>query len=179
MTQSDIKNSPNKLIVIFGFLSPFIGIFAGIYGIDQIENYTHPYLFSLICSIIGLAIGWTFSMFIKPYTRFNKKQLREYSKSIIFFSSGFIGLMLILGSWINSGLSNEIKNDNYMVIDKTYKEYTFASPSAHWLHVPINGETEKLRCKYDFWNSVYPKQFINISSYKSKIGFDYYIITNE
>ena len=179
MNKSDIKNGPNKLIVISGILSPFIGIYSGIYGINQIENYFHPYLFSLTCAIIGLVIGWTFSMLIKPYTRFNKKQLNNYSTSIIFFSSGFIGLMLAFGSWLNSELSTETSNLNCKLVDKTYKSYSFANPSAHWLHLPINGKTEKLRCNSEYWESVMPGQLINISTFKSKIGFDYYILTNE
>lgn len=169
----------NKLIVISGILSPFIGIFAGIYGIDQIENYFHPYLFSSICSIIGLSLGWIFSILIKPYTEFNKKQLKNYSITIMFFSSGFIGLMLAIGSLVNSGLSIEIDNDNYTVIDKTFKESKFRSPGARWLHISYDGRIEKLRCKGDYWNNTQIHQQINISTYKSKIGFDYLVMTDE
>ncbi|RLD58842.1 MAG: hypothetical protein DRJ01_12075 [Bacteroidetes bacterium] len=179
MNNPIMKNEPNKLIVIFGMISPFIGIFAAIYGIDRIENYNHPYLFSLICGTIGFGFGWLFSIRIKPYTRFNDKQLKEYSKAILFFSSGFVGLMIAIGSHVNSGLSTEVANDYYVVTNKTYKEYRFASPSANWLHLTINGKTERLRCKSDYWNKIRHGQSINISTYKSKIGFDYYILTNE
>lgn len=174
-----MKKKTNKLIVILGVLSPFIGIFAGIYGIDKIENYIHPYLFALICGTIGLGLGWLFSIFIKPYARFNEKQLKDYSKAILFFCSGFIGVMLALGSLLNSGLSTEIDNDYYLVENKTLKEYRFASPSANWLHVSINGRNEQLRCKSDYWNKIRIGQSINITTYKSKIGFDYYILTDE
>ena len=78
-----MSKEANKLITTFGMLSPFVGIAAGIYGVDQIENYTHPYLFSFICGTIGFGLGWVFSVLIKPYTRFNKKQLDEYSKAAI------------------------------------------------------------------------------------------------
>ncbi len=87
--------------------------------------------------------------------------------------------MLALGSLVNSGLSTEIANDDYLVINKTYKEYRFASPSANWLHVSIDGNTERLRCKSDYWNKIRHGQTINISTNKSKIGFDYYILTDE
>ncbi len=60
MDKPNMKKEPNKLIVIFGMISPFIGIFAAIYGVDRIENYIHPYLFSLICGTIGLCLGWLF-----------------------------------------------------------------------------------------------------------------------
>ena len=174
-----MKKGPNHLLAIFGILSPFIGIYAGVYGIDQIENYIHPYLFSLVCVIIGFGFGWIFSLLIKPYTRFNKKQLENYSTAILFFSSSFIGLALALGSIVNTELSTMTTNENYRVIKKTYKEYRYASPSANWLHVTINGKTEKLRCKSGYWNKIQTGQFVNISTYKSKIGFDYYVLTNE
>ena len=179
MNNSNIKKESNKLIVILGIASPFIGIFAGIYSIGHIKNYFHPYLFSFICGIVGFGLGWVFSILIKPYARLNEKQLKEYSKAILFFSSGFIGLMLAFGSLLNSGLSTKITNDNYFITNKTYKEYRFANPGANWLYVSINGKTERLRCKPEYWNMVQAGQFINISTYKSKIGFDYYILTDE
>ena len=172
-----INPEPSILTGVLIFLFPFIGIFTGIYGIHQIENYYRPYLFAFILSLAGVAFGLIFISILKPYLKLTTKQLKDIYKLKIYVSIGFIGMMLLLGSSINKNISTTRLCDNFEVKQKIHRPYRYRSPSANYLFVNMNGSIERLRCSWKYLNDVSVGQKINICVYESKIGFDFIILT--
>jgi hypothetical protein len=157
----------------------FLGMFAGIYGIEESKNYFHQTIFILIFGSIGLLFGLVLSSFIKPYLKLDKRQLNNFVGIKLFICAGFIGIMLATGNFINSRLS-EIKTFGRLtVVNKTFREERFRSPGANYLFVVIDGKTHRLKCDEDYWYNTKIGQTISLRIYKSKIGFDYIKMINE
>ena len=151
----------------------FLGIFAGIYGINMIKNYYHPYLFGFISISLGLISGPLFVNYIKPYLSIDRHVFNQIGTLKILISIGFIGIILAIGSLTNKKLSKVTQCDRFSVVAKTIREDRFRAPGANFLHVDINGKVQKLNCSKSYWNRVMTGQKIELSIFESKIGFDF------
>jgi len=180
MRQVKKENKKNRFgIFLMAISSLFSGIFAGIYGMDQIKNYYHPYEFGFIFCSFGLVIGLVFVNYIKPYLKFDKNQLNQIWLFKTYISVGFIGIMLALGSLTNKKLSKIIQCDKFMVVEKTIREDRFRSPGANFLFVDINGEIQRLSCSTNYWVRTIAGQKIGLCLFESKIGFDFIVINGD
>lgn len=169
----------NKIFRIFIILFLFIGIFSGLYGVDNIKNYHHPYTFIFIVSILGFLIGYFTSELIKPFLKLNKKQLSQFAlqKGLIIF--GMLGIMIATCSILNKNYSKIDYCDNCILIHKEYKPYRHRHPGANYLFVNIKGKTERLRCNFGYWEKIAAGDRIHICFYKSKFDFDYIKLEDE
>jgi hypothetical protein len=168
-----------KIIGTFIFAFLFLGIFSGIYGIKKIENYYNPYMFFIIISLLGITLGHFASSFIKPYMKLNIKQLNDFYKTKIWVICGIIGILVALGSKANSELSKVDFIEISTVVQKERIPYRYGRPSSNYLFVNINRKIEKLRSNYNYWERIRVGDKINIQKYKSKLGFDYIVLTDE
>jgi len=160
-------------------LSVFIGIFTAVVGINNIENYREPYLFGGIFGGIGLVLGVLTALKLKPYVVVNKKLQNDYMVPIMFISAGFIGVFILIGSLLNQKLSNFESYDHYTVTDKYRQESHYRTPEINTLVINVKGETEKIVCSYSYWRRTATGDKINLSVYKSKLGFDYFELTDD
>jgi len=178
MTKKQQKlKTPPIWIVIAVILSIFIGIFGAIVGIDKIRNYYHPYLFGLIFGGIGVIIGIWFSKKVKRYIAVNPKTKQNYVTVILFIAIGFFGVSLMLGSFLNQGLSEIDKCDRYKVINKYRQESRFRQPEVNSLVVDLNGKQIRLVCSRNYWFRTSIGQRIDLCLHKSKLGFDFISVT--
>ncbi|MDP4210936.1 MAG: hypothetical protein Q8928_19190 [Bacteroidota bacterium] len=178
-----IKNSDEKkppiIIAISVLLSVFVGIFTSIIGIHKIVNYYNPYLFVFISGGVGLCLGIYSSIKLKPYIAVNKRMRKDYWLPPVFISTGFIGVFILGGSYLNQRLSTIDKCDRFAVIDKYRKEAHFRSPEINTLVVDINGDSQRLICNFNYWDSIAIGQQIDLCLYKSSLGFNYISVTND
>lgn len=180
MTKKQQKlKTPPIWIVIAVILSIFIGMFGAIVGIDKIRNYYHPYLFGLIFGGIGVVIGVWFAKKVKRYIAVNTKTKQNYVTVILFIATGFFGVTLMLGSFLNQGLSEIDKCDRYQVINKYRQESRFRQPEINSLVVDLNGKSFRLVCSRDYWFRTSNGQEIDLCLHSSKLGFDFISITND
>ncbi len=170
---------PPVWIMIAIFLSAITGILTAVIGINKIQNYYHPYWFGLIFGGVGLVIGiWT-AIKIKPIIAVNNRLKNDYFLPIMYISSGFFGLFLMTGSFLNQSLSTIDKRDNFPVIDKYRQESGYRQPEINSLVVNINGESHTLTCSYDYWYKTSVGDRINLCLHRSKLGFDFITVTND
>jgi hypothetical protein len=165
------KQSKIAGLLIFIFMS--FGIYAGILGIDRIENYRHPYLFVTMLGIIGIGFGILLGYFIKPFMKLNSKQLKNFFSNVMFICFGTIGLMIAIGNMLNSKFSKIESCDNWSVYEKEYFPYKYRSPSASYLYVENKGKKECVKINHKYWLKIYINDKIKICTYKSSLGFDY------
>lgn len=171
------KTGVPVIIGIIIFL--FIGIFTIVIGINNIENYFEPYLFGGIFGGVGILFGVLLALRLKPYIAVNNKLKQNYTPAIGYISVGFVGLFLFIGSLVNQRLSKFDSYDHYTVYDKYRQEARFRSPETNTLIVNLKGETVKLVCSHSYWERTEIGQVINLSIYKSKLGFDYVELTDD
>ncbi len=180
MTKTQKKSiTPPIWIVIAVILSIFIGMFGAIVGIDKIRNYYHPYIFGLIFGGIGVIVGIWFAKKVKRHIAVNHHTRQNYVVVILFIATGFFGFSLMLGSFINQGLSEIDKCDIYQVINKYRQESRFRQPEINSLVVDLNGKSFRLICSHDYWFSTSNGQEIELCLHSSKLGFDFISITND
>jgi hypothetical protein len=170
--QQKLKRPP-LWIVISMILTMFIGIITAVIGIKNIENYFHPYWFSIIFGGLGLVVGIFMAKRFKPYIAVNPKIKSKYGMTILNISTGFLGVFLLLGSVINHKLSKIDKCENYIVINKYRTESGYHQPEINSLIVNIDGESQRLICNRDYWFKTSIGQSIDLCIYKSKLGFDF------
>jgi hypothetical protein len=175
-SQQKIKTPPIWISILV-ILSVFIGIFGGIVGIDNIKNYNHPYLFGLIFGGTGIIIGIWFSKKVKRHIAVNSKSKSNYAMVIMFIATGFLGVFLMIGSFLNQGLSEIDKCDRFQVINKYRQESRFRQPEVDSLVVDLNGKSVRLVCNYDYWFKTLIGQRIDLCLHKSKLGFDFTTVT--
>lgn len=180
MTKKQQKlKTPPIWIVVAVILSIFIGIFGAIVGIDKIRNYYHPYIFGLIFGGIGVVLGIWFAKKVKRHIAVNPQTKQNYIAVILFIATGFFGVFLMTGSFINQGLSKIDKCDRYQVINKFRKESRFRQPEVNSLIVDLNGKSFRLICSRDYWFRTSIGQEIDLCLHNSKLGFDFISITND
>lgn len=170
---------PPLWIVIAMILSMFIGIITAVVGIHKIENYYHPYWFSILFGGIGLAVGFLVAKRYKSSIAVNPKIKSDFGMAIMYISTGFLGVFLFFGSVLNHKLSKIDKCENYMVINKYRTESRYRQPEINSLIVNIDGESQRLICSRDYWFRTSIGQSINLCIHKSKLGFDYISLTND
>jgi hypothetical protein len=176
--KQELKKPP-LWIMIATFLSVMTGILTSVIGINNIQNYYHPYWFGLVFGGVGLMIGiWT-ALKIKPIIAVNQRLKNDYYLQIMYISIGFFGLFLMSGSFLNQSLSTIDKCDNFPVIDKYRQESRFRQPEINSLIVNINGESHRVICSYEYWSRTSVGQNINLGVHESKLGFDYLTVTND
>jgi hypothetical protein len=173
------SSTQSIIFKIFIILFLVIGIFSGLYGVDKIKNYYHPYAFFFIVSILGFLIGYFISELIKPFLKLNKKLLSQFALPKAFIIFGMLGIMMAICSNLNNNYSNIDFCGNYILIHKEYKPYRYRHPGANYLFVNIKGKTERLRCNFSYWEKKATGEKIYICIYKSKIGFDYMQLMDE
>jgi hypothetical protein len=174
MTKKQQKlKTPPIWIVIAVISSIFIGIFGAIVGIDKIRNYYHPYLFGLIFGGIGVIIGIWFSKKVKRHIAVNLRTKQNYVPVIMFIATGLFGVSLMLGSFLNQGLSEIEKCDRYQVINKYRQESRFRQPEINSLVVDLNGKSFRLVCSRNYWIRTAIGQRIDLCLHNSKLGFDF------
>lgn len=176
--QQTVKRPP-LWIVIVNILSVFVGLLTAVIGITKIVNYYHPYWFGLIFGSIGLVLGIMTALKLKPYITVYQKVKNEFGLVVMYISTGFIGIILLTGSIINKGLSNVENRDNYAVINKYRQEGRARSPEINSLFVNINRNSHRLICRHDYWDKIQTGQSIDLTLYKSKLGFDFIEISDE
>lgn len=180
MTKKQQKlKTPPIWIMIAVILSIFIGMFGAVIGIDKIKNYFHPYLFGLIFGGIGVIIGIWFAKKVKRYIAVNPQTKQNYVAVILFIATGFFGVSLMLGSFLNQGLSEIDKCNRYQVINKYRQESRFRQPEVNSLVVDLNGKQIRLVCSRDYWFRTSNGQKIDLCLHSSKLGFDFISITND
>lgn len=166
-------------VAIAMILSMIIGIIAAVVGINMIENYYHPYWFSIVFGGFGLVIGILMAKRFKPYIAVNPKIKSNYGMAILYISTGFLGVFLLLGSLVNYKLSKVEKCENYIVINKFRTESRTRQPEINSLIVNIDGKSQRLICSRDFWFKTSIGQNIDLCIHKSKFGFDFITLTND
>jgi len=176
--QQKIKRPP-LWIAIAMILSMIIGIITAVVGINMIENYYHPYWFSIIFGGLGLIVGFLIAKRFKPYIAVNPQIKSNYGMAILYISTGFLGLFLLFGSLLNQRLSKIDKCENYVVINKYRTESHYRQPEINSLIVNIDGESQRLICSRDYWFRTSIGQNINLCLHKSKLGFDFITLTND
>jgi hypothetical protein len=176
--QQHLKKTPLP-IAIATFLSVIIGLWTAVIGINNIVNYNKPYLFAGIFGGVGLVLGILTALKFKCYIAVNKKQQTNYMLPIMFIAVGFIGIFLLTGSLLNQKLSKFESYDHYTVTDKYRQESHYRTPEINTLVVNVKGETEKIVCSYSYWGRTAIGDKINLSIYKSKLGFDYFELTDD
>lgn len=176
--QREIKKPP-LWVVILMISSIFIGAYTGVIGIINIENYYHPYWFGIIFGGFGLVVGILIAKRVKPYIAVNRRLKNDYGMSIMYISTGFIGVSLMFGSILNQSLSEIYKYDTYTITNKYRQEKRVRTPEVNSLVVNINGQSQRLVCSRDYWNCTYIGKDITLSLYKSKLGFDFIKISND
>jgi hypothetical protein len=177
--KQQIVKRPPLWIVIVNILSVFVGLLTAVIGIKKIVNYYHPYWFGFIFGSIGLVLGIMTALKLKPYIAVNQKIKNDYGLAIMYISTGFIGIILLTGSIINKGLSKVEHRDNFRVINKYRQESRTRSPEINSLFVNINGNSHRLICRPDYWDKIQIGQSIDLSLYKSKLGFDFIEISDK
>jgi hypothetical protein len=173
-----IKNPP-LWIVILMIISMIGGIIVSVIGISRIENYYHPYLFGFIFGVVGLLVGYLVSQKARPIIAVNHKIKNNYGMAIMYISVGFIGLFLLIGTYINQNLSKVDKFSNCLVVNKYRQESRFRTPEINSLVVNLNGQTKRLVCSREFWYKTNVGQRINLCFYESSIGFNYIEIVDD
>jgi hypothetical protein len=173
------EKKPPLWIVLLIILSVFGGIFTAIVGINNIKNYYNPYLFGLIFGGLGLIIGIWIAMKLKPIIAVNKRIRNDYFLPIMFFSIGLFGLFLMIGSFLNKGLSNIDNCDKFQIVNKYRQEYRYLRPEINSIVVSINGDSKRLVCSYRYWIRASISQNIDLCIHESKLGFDFITVTND
>lgn len=169
-----------KITVISGlFICLFGGMFSAIIGIDKFKNYNRPYSFGITFGIVGVLIAIYVANRIKPYVILNPIMLSKYSDLTFIFALGFIGHFMLLGFYFNTALSELNKCDRYEVIDKIHRKAAYKKPELNILILNVNGQSQKLLCKSNYWKSISVGQKITACDYKSKIGFDSFELPND
>ena len=164
-----------RLISFVIFLLVIIGIITTSITSRNTENYFHPYLFRFIFGGIGLIIGLLIALKIKPYIAYSKRLRSQY----IYISVFFVGIFMLIASVVNSKVSKIENEDYYLVTSKYRRESRFRSPEVNAIIVEINGVSQKLNCSYSYWVVTTIGQKIDLTIYKSKLGFDYIEITKD
>lgn len=169
-----------KVFVITCLIASIIwGIMGSVISIVKFVNYNHPYIFGFILGTLGLIIGIIISIKFKQRICISQKMYSDYVRTPIFIVAGFIGTFLYLGVNLNQSLSSIEKCDNYEVIDKLFIQGRSRQPSKINLYLNVEGKVIVLACNKKYWDTVAIGQTVNICFYKSKIGFDYIILTDE
>lgn len=180
MTKKQQKTKrPPMWIAIAMILSMIIGIITTVVGINMIENYYHPYWFSIIFGGLGLIVGFLIAKRFKPYIAVNPKIKSNYGMAILYISTGSLGVFLLFGSLINHRFSKIDKCENYIVIYKYRTESHYRQPEINSLIVNIDGESQRLICSRDYWFRTSIGQNIDLCLHKSKLGFDFITLTND
>ncbi|WP_163718746.1 CD20-like domain-containing protein [Mangrovibacterium lignilyticum] len=170
---------PPLWIVFLVILSVFIGILTAVIGINKITNYDHPYWFGFVFGGFGLLVGILAAKRSKRYIAVNRRIKNDYPLAIFYISTGFIGIFLWVGTVMNQSLSQLDKCDNYTIIHKYRQESRSRSPEVNSLIITIDGEEHRLVCSRHYWFNTRIGQQINLCLYKSPIGFDYIVLTND
>lgn len=173
------EKKPPLWILIMIFLSMITGIFTSVIGICKIENYFHPYWFGLIFGGIGLLFGLVVSNKVKPYIAINQRIKSEFGMTIMYISSGFIGVFLMSGALLNQSFSSIEKCDKFYVINKYRQESRFRMPEINSLVVNINGESYRIICSRDYWYRASIGQNIDLCLHNSVLGFDFVSVKND
>jgi len=176
---SKISKLKKGLVIVGLFFSLFGGMFAAIIAVEQYQNYIHPYTFTFIFGSVGLAIGFFMANLLKPHVILNKTMLLNYPLLTFQFSVGFIGLLLLIGHYVNTGISTLNKCDAFSVVGTEHIKGGYKRPEYNILYVQINYKTEKLLCSSDYWKGVSTGQKVNICIYSSPIGFDNLVLTDD
>lgn len=173
-------STAKKILVTFGlFASMFGGMFSAIVAVDKYKNYLHPYIFTFLFGLIGLTIGLYVAKKIKPHIILNKTMLSNYYLLTIQFSVGFIGGFMLLGHYINSSISTQTKCDEFTVVDTEYNKGGYRRPELNILYIDIDGQTQNMLCRHKYFNSISIGQKVRVCIYKSPIGFDNLILTDD
>jgi hypothetical protein len=173
------EKKPPLWIVIMILLSVFGGIITAVIGINKIENYYQPYLFGLIFGGLGLFVGLLAARKLKPIIAVNQRIKNEYYLPTLYISIGFFGLFLMSASIINLKSSKVNYRDNFIVVNKYRQEYRYMQPEINSIVVQMNGNSHRLVCSYDFWVRTSVGQTVNLTNYKSRLGFDFIEISND
>jgi len=181
MTKNQTKKIKHPPLWIVGLLifSLIGGIIAATIGIIRIENYYRPYYFAFIFGGLGLLTGIVTAIKAKPFIAVNYKIRNYYSSAIIHISVGFIGFFLLTGTYLNESFSHFYRKDNFEVINKNRREKHFRVSEKNTLIVNLNGKPYRLICRHNYWDNVIIGQKIELSFYKSSMGFDYIVIEND
>ena len=179
MTKNKLERKPSLWIAILTLLSLFGGIFTSIVGINNIQNYYHPYWFGFVFGGPGLAVGiWT-ALRLKPIIAVNQRMKNDYYLPIMFLSIGLFGLFLMTGSFLNQGLSYIDKCDSFPVVDKYRQESRYRQPEINSLVVDINGKSNRIICSRDYWYMTSVGNKIDLCLHRSKLGFGFITVTND
>lgn len=167
--------------VLFGILtSLFGGMITGIIAVSNFKNYEKPYLFAFTFGLVGLIIGIIAAKKLKAYIVLNPKMLENYDVTTMFISTGFIGVSLLIAQKANNSyLSTIEKCDKFYVTDKYFKKETRKRSESNILVINVDGNMHKIDVHPKYFQKVKIGEKISACLYKSKIGFDYLILTNE
>ncbi len=166
------KKAPIWILILILFLI-FGGIFAIVIGLNNIKNYTNPYLFVIIFGGCGFVSGFWISKKLKQKIAITQNMKNEYYKAIFSFSVGFFGLFILSGSYLNESLSDIEKCGVFEVINKYKREKVFRFPEKISLEVKIDNNNHRMICSKKFWNNTLVGDRIYLCLYKSNIGFDF------
>lgn len=162
----------NKVIVMVWFLGNiFGGILAVVVAVGKFENYLHPYAFGFLCGGIGLFVGFYVANLLKSYVLASMPKQQGYFMGSFYVSVGFIGYFMLLGHYVNSGVSTARESEKFKVINKTHT-IGFKRVEYHSLHFEIDGKQEALLCDKHIWNNIAVGQEVRLRLYDSPIGFD-------
>jgi len=173
------EKRPPLWIALMTLIFVFGGIISAIVGINKIDNYYHPYLFGLIFGGLGLLTGLLTAKKLKPIIAVNQRMKNNYYLPTLFISIGFFGLFLMSASIINLKLAKVDSHDNFIVVNKYRQEYKYMQPEINSIVVQMNGDTRRLICSYDFWVRTSIGQPVNLTNYKSRLGFNFIKISND
>lgn len=150
----------------------FVGIFSSIKGVWSIVNYNNPYLFGLIFGGFGLLIG--IITYYKIFIANTNKRFADEFPALMCFSIGFIGISLLISSYLNQKTSELERCESYRVIRKDKNVSTSSrNPKIYSLYFSINNNSYRLITSAGYWEQTEISDKVEICFYKSKIGFDF------
>jgi hypothetical protein len=169
-----------KVVVMLGYFTAlFGGMFAAIIAVDNYKNYIHPYSFTFLFGAVGMIAGLYIAKLIKPYVILNSTMLFNYDILKMPFSMGFAGSFMLLGYFLNTAISSQVKCDEFTVVEIDYKKGGYKYAEQNIINVDIDGKTEKFLCRSDYWKSISIGGKVKVCIYNSPIGFDNLVLTED
>jgi len=156
-----------------------IGIISAAFAMDSFENYLNPYPYSILLCLIGILIAYVLSLALKKYISGLIENIKDYKGVFFGLSLGFIGICLNLGIRTNNFLSVMKYSGEVTILDKSRRIGGSRDAGHSKIHFVLNGKKISYNCNYKYWETLYIGDRISIEYYKSKLGSDYIIYTDE
>jgi len=170
----------SRIFIAFLTLLLLPGLYAGVMGITHVRNYNQPLLFFIILVVPGFITGYYLFKFLKPYAKFNKKQLAWLWLFRMFMMLGLAGIFFGAGGYINKSFSCLVYQENCVVVNKTEVGAIHRRrPGANYLFVRLKGSIERLNVSSAYWAGISTGDRIPVQIYESKLGFDFIELKDE